>query len=109
MNAEKTFSVLQDDAPDLCFSGVLLAELSNAPADFDMDRCTHEWLELSLYRTTGGKLVCSRATCTMQPDPDRYEARICTDDAGVVAFFGYGKLSKELYDLAGIDADLRVD
>jgi hypothetical protein len=40
---------------------------------------------------------------------DRCSAAICSSDAEVIAFFGHDKLAKELYDEAGIDADLVVD
>lgn len=100
-----SFIVTQDNGPDLYFEGVLLAEVSNRPADSELNTHTSQWLELSLYRTAGGKFVCERGRCTAQPrEPDRYEAAICDDEAAVFAFFGYGRLSKELYDLAAINA-----
>lgn len=101
----ETFVVMQDDGPDLIFQGILLAEVSDRPADSELNTHTSQWIEISLYRTAGGQFVCERGRCTAQPrDPDRYEAAICVDEAGVIAFFGYDRLSKELFDGAGIDA-----
>ncbi|MCX7069563.1 MAG: hypothetical protein NTW01_01025 [Gammaproteobacteria bacterium] len=103
MTAE-TFVALQDDGPDLIFQGILLAEVNNRPADSELNTHTSKWIELSLYRTAGGQFVCERGHCSAQPEPDRYEAAICADEAGVIAFFGYDRLSKELFDIAEIDA-----
>ncbi len=104
--------IQRDGDADLVFNGEIVAEVESSPnnAQRNYSGSTGRWMVLKLYRTAGGKYVCSREGHTSwQGERTRYEAAVCTDVAGVIAFFEYGRFAKELYDLAGIETAQRVD
>lgn len=91
----------RDNAADVRFSGEEVATASS--------RC-HEgprnvrWTELSLFRTAGGKWVCSQVgKSIVQGESDRHAVFIATTQTGLVELVGYGWLAKDLYAEAGID------
>ena len=106
------FTIHRDDCPHISFTGELIAEAETSPetARSDYSGSTGRWQELKLYRTKGGKYICSRKDGSQwQGEHDRHEAAICDDHAGIVAFFGYDRLAMELYEAADIDASERIE
>lgn len=95
--------IARDGARDLRFNGEQLATVQS------------EWthgrrLTLALYRTDSGRYVCERIGSTQwQGEHDRHESAVCDTVQGVSEFFGFGHLSKLLYDAAGIDASEPID
>jgi len=98
--------VQQDNGRDLVFEGELVAEASSSPnnACSNYSRETGRWCELALYRTAGGRYVCSQVGRTQwQGEHDRHEAAVVDDADGVIEFFGAGWLAKQLYEEASIE------
>lgn len=95
----------RDDAPDLSFVGELLGVAKSSPnqASASFSGSTGRWQVLRLYRTRAGRYVCHRKNRTeWDGERDTSVGRVCTTEAEVFEFFGYGELAKELYSLAGI-------
>lgn len=101
-----------DGEPDIRFTGELIAT-----ANSDSDRqspyysgSAGRWTELTLYKTQGGKFVCSQVGRTQwMGERDRHAGKVCQTEAEVIEFFGHGWLAKDLYDEAGIDYAINVD
>jgi hypothetical protein len=101
------FVVRRDDARDLKFSGERIAHFSTKS---HQGPASNRWLELALYRTKGGKLVCQRIGRTIwEGERDRHEACVVSSVAEVVEFFGFGDAAKRLYDEARIDYTEQVE
>lgn len=102
----KEFNLPLDDAPDLVFSGELVARVTSSPeprAD-NFSRHMGRWMELALYRTEDGTYVCVEARCSKRSgERDRLHraSKVATERA-VVAFFKQTSLAKRLYAVAGI-------
>lgn len=96
--------VRRDNHADLVFNGELMAAVDNRG-----ESETGRWIELCLYRTDAGKMVCERQRRTSHYDErDVFEAAVCDGTVGVTDFFGFGHLSKQLYKEAGIDTSVFV-
>lgn len=111
-NDMKTITLRNDNAPDVRFTGELMAEVASNPnnASGYYSGHTGRWTELELYRTAGGRFVGRSVGRTQwQGEHDRHKVEVCDDVAGVVKFFGHGWLAKDLYEAAGIDAAQDVD
>lgn len=107
-----TIIVQRDNAPDLRLSGELIASASSSADNARSDYSGHtgRWTELALYKTTGGKFVCSQVGRTQwQGEHDRRSGTVCNDVTGVIQFFGHGWLAKDLYEEAGIHDVETVD
>ena len=107
-----TITIERDNNADIRFTGELLGEVCSSPdrARSDFSGSTGRWTVLRLYRTRGGRYVCAQEGHTQWIGEDtRYSAAVCDDVKGVVDFFGYGWLAKELYDECAIDAAEQVD
>jgi hypothetical protein len=103
----KTYVVERDDAPDLRFSGELVAERSNRSFTGPTQ---NKWEELSLYRTAAGQWVAARVCCSnWQGSRDYHEAVVSKTAAKVQEFFGWGENAKALYALAGFDLTTYVE
>jgi hypothetical protein len=106
------FTIHRDNEANLTFTGELIASAATSEnnAHPDYSGTAGRWQELALYKTEGGKLVCSRVERTCwQGEHDHHTAAVCDDPAGVVAFFGYDRLAMQLYDEADIDAAERIE
>ena len=102
----ETIELYVDNEPDIQFCGELIAEVSSYRA-FENDS---RWTELDLYRTASGKFICHQIGRTRWVgEKDRYKAAVCKTTNEVIDFFGYGRLAKELYELADIDANKKID
>lgn len=111
-NDMKTFTLEIDNAPNIRFTGILLATVSSSDnnAHPDYSGSTGRWSELDLYTTKSGKFVCHQIGRTRwQGEHDRYKGKVCNNEAEVIAFFGQGWLSKELYAEAHIDNVVDLD
>jgi hypothetical protein len=103
----KKYRIKRDEGRDIVFTGHLIGTAETSPDNTrrDYSGSTGRWQELELYKTDGGKYVCSRMHGTQwQSERDHYEAAICENEVDVINFFGLGGLAKELYDLSGIDS-----
>ena len=112
MSEHTQFTLEVDGAPDLRFSGEKIAGTSNSPdrASGDWSGETGRWTTLRLYRTAGGKYVCQRIDHTQwQGERDTHRAEVCDSLEAVRTFFGHGRLAKDLYFEAGIDAVREID
>ena len=101
----QAFTIQRDDAPNLTFTGTLLAGASTSPeqAAPDYSGSVGRWTELQLYRTEGGKYICQRIHRTQwQGETDSFTAAVCDDHAGVIEFFRHGRLAFEIYEAAAI-------
>lgn len=107
MDKENTTIVYRDNGPAFRFTGELIARVAssaNNASSAYLGR-TGRWCELKLYRTQGGKYVCSQVGRTQwHGEHDRYSAAVAATEAEVIEFFGHGWLAKDLYEEAGIDA-----
>lgn len=109
----ETFTLDVDNKPNIRFNGELIAYASssdNNASGSSYSGSTGRWTELALYKTAGGKFICHQIGRTRwEGERDRYSAEVCDDEAGVVAYFGHGWLSKELYENANISDAVTVD
>lgn len=104
----QTFIVVRDCDSDIKFDGEEIAftrSNSNQESGSNYSGSIGHWQELALYRTRGGKYVCSRIDRTQWGgERDSFSGAVCDTEEEVIAFFGRGWLAKDLYDLAGITA-----
>ena len=101
----ETYTVERDNERDITFTGERIG-FGTSRTPYKDDR----WTELSLYKTKGGKFVCSEIGYTKwQGEQTRYKAEVCETTEEVVEFFGHGWVSKELYSDAGIDTAINID
>ncbi len=101
-----------DGEPDIRFTGELVASTSTSGDNGmrNFSGSAGRWTELELYRTQGGKFVCSQVGRTQwQGERDRHTGKVCQTEAEVIEFFGHGRLAKDLYDEADIDYAIDVD
>jgi len=106
------FIVERDGQPDLRFTGEKIGSTSSSPDNGhpDFSGSTGRWTVLRLYRTDGGKYVCERIQRTQwQGEQDVAEAEVCDTLDGVFSFFGYGRLAKEIYCEADVQAVQTID
>ena len=111
----ETFTVMIDNAPNLRFTGELVACIPR-PDEFlprysnRYNNHNSSWTELDLFKTTGGKFVCRERVykCYMGVR-DRYRGKVCETLEEVIEFFGHGWLAKELYTRASIDDVVEVE
>jgi hypothetical protein len=100
------FRLLVDGAPDLVFSGQLVARVSNIPVAGAESFSRHlgRWRELALYRTEGGTYVCheARRSSRLGERELRHRAEAVATESAVIAFFKQTMLAKRLYAEAGI-------
>lgn len=107
------FEVIRDKEQNLKFKGELIASCSSSDNQAmgsnysgSVGRCT----ELRLYKTAGGKFICSSIGRTRwQGERDRFAGMVCETIDGVISFFGNGWLAKDLYEEANIDASLIIE
>jgi len=108
----RDFRLPVDDAPDLVFSGVLIARVTSSPEPraFNFSHHAGRWIELALYRTEGGTYVCheTRRSVRSGERERRDRAEAVGTDGAVVAFFRQTMLAKRLYAEAGIAKARRV-
>lgn len=109
----ETFTIETDNAPSIRFTGELVASAAssdNTASGSSFSGLAGRWTELRLYRTAGGKFVCSQIGRTrFQGERDRFSAQVCETVAEVIEFFGHRWLAKELYSEAGIDDVINVE
>jgi hypothetical protein len=97
----ETITVERDNDADLRFEGEQIASASSH--HFEGPQNTR-WTELTLYKTKGGRLVCSKTGCTRWlGERTRHSAHVVDNEAALVGVLGYGWLAKDLYVTAGID------
>lgn len=102
----ETYTITNDNAADIRFTGEHLATASSKDPYNNGGR----WTVLRLYRTKGGKFICHEEGITQwQGERNRSKVTVCKTEAEVIAAFGHGRLAKEIYDEAGIEAVVDVD
>lgn len=97
VNEMKKIEIKVEGWQDLSFTGELLARIESS--------WLGRWEALTLYRTEGEKFICVKQYVTCWKD-DNNSSTIKTVEKhqDVIDFFGFGKMAKELYEKAGIDA-----
>jgi len=99
------FVAFRDNDADIVFNGRLLGAISNE----DQAHIAGRWMELSLYKTDAGKFICERLRYSLNPgERDVFEAAVCDSTVEVVAFFGFGRISKRLFKEAAIDTTVFI-
>lgn len=95
------FTLERDNAPNLKFKGECIGVASSKdPYNNNNGR----WVNLCLYKTEGGKLICYQENITCwQGERNKYKAEVCNTEAEVIAWFGQGRVAKELYEDASIE------
>ena len=108
----ETFEVVRDKAANLKFNGVLVASVAssdNNASGSSYSGSVGRWTVLSLYKTHGGKFICSKIGRTRcAGERDRFSAEVCDTKEQVVAFFGHDWLAKDLYAEAVWDTSVLV-
>ena len=103
----ETIELSRDHGPDVRFQGEEIASASSY--HFEGPR-NIRWTELVLYRTAGGKFVCSEVGRTRWVgERTRYAAHIADSVAGLIDLVGHGWVAKDLYAAADIDATINID
>ena len=109
----KEFEIVRDKEQNIKFRGELIASCSssdNNAAGSNYSGSTGRWTELRLYKTAGGKYICSSIGRTRwQGERDRFSGCVCETIDDVIAFFGNGWLAKDLYEEADIDASIIIE
>lgn len=103
----ETFTLKNDNAPDVRFTGEMVAETSssNNNASSYYSGTTGRWTTLKLYKTKAGTFIAQSIGYTQwQGEHTRYKVAVCESEADVIQFFGHGWLAKDLYAEAGISA-----
>ena len=87
----KEYTIERDNAPNLKFTGTYVAGASssaNNAAGSSYSGQVGRWCELDLYKTKGGKFVCSQIGYTQwQGEKNRYSGAVCETEAEVIKFF----------------------
>lgn len=108
----ETFTLKNDNAPAVRFTGVEVASASSSAnnASSYYSGSVGRWTVLELYKTKGGKFIAHSVGRTQwQGEHDRYKVAVCETEADVIAFFGHGWLAKDLYEEAGISDVTEVE
>lgn len=109
----ETFILEIDNAPNIRFTGELLAGASstdNQAMGSSYSGQTGRWTELAIYKTKGGKYICHQVGRTRwQGERDRFSGKVCETLEEVIEFFGHRWLAKELYEDAGICDAINVE
>jgi hypothetical protein len=111
MPKSTTFEISRDNGRDVRFTGELVATVRSSPERSSPDYSNEvgRWTKLSLYRTDVLTYVCQRIHCTQwQGEQDTHAVEICKTSAGVIEFFGDGRLAKALYAAAELDASVEI-
>lgn len=99
----KKYTVKRDRDLDIEFTGEVIAGVSSYA---NSDR----WTELVLYKTPSGKFICQIiGRSRIEGEYDRFAGTIVDNERSVIEYFGLTWLSKELFEVAGIDASVKVD
>lgn len=112
INDVAEYIIPRDYDRSISFTGTELASVKSQPDQgvSNYSGSTGRWIELTLYRTTGGKYICERVGRTQwQGEHNRHEAIVCDTHDEIVKFLGLGWLSKQLYDAANINYVESVD
>ena len=97
----KEIIVRVDDAPDLRFTGQLIARVDDRSHEGPRNT---RWTELRLWRTKSGTHVAGRLDRTQWiGERDRYAAVHGGLPSTVTEFLGFGWLAKNLYAASGLD------
>jgi hypothetical protein len=100
----QTHVVKRDNDSDFKFEGEFVTYKS------DKEQDSVQWDNLSLYRTKSGKFIAEKVHASAYDSSDtECSAQICENHEQVIAFFEHGRLAKELYKSAEIDATLFVE
>lgn len=102
MGEDRVYNIEQDEGPDLEIIGRQIARIASGDKHFNN---RGRWTELAIYRTAAGKFVATEIGRTAnRGERDRHSYWICSTEQDVVECLGFGRLAKDLYRQAGIDA-----
>lgn len=100
-----TTTLQVDYAPNIRFSGELVAHVSDSPDQSNpmYSGSFGRWTELELYKTVKGRFICYRANRTQWEGEDaRTWAAVAETPEDIKQFFGKDKLAEWLYAKTGI-------
>ncbi len=105
-NILKTYMMQRDNDRPLRFTGsriaVAASSADRARSDYSGKVGRREILQL--YQTQRGDYVAARTRITQwQGERDTHEAIVSRSQDAIVAFFGFGPLATEIYEIAGWD------
>lgn len=102
------YEVIRDNDRNIKFNGELLASAGsswNNAHGSSYSGSVGRRTSLKLYKTSGGKFVCSRIEHTQwQGERNEFYGAVCKTIDEVIDFFGNCWIAKELYEEADIDA-----
>ena len=100
-------NILRKDAPDIVFSGKLIAYADNKEEqEQNAKRSSDRWTELAVYQLEGGDWVACALACSDKPgEVDFGDATIipANDPHAAMTFFEWTWLAKKLAHRAGWD------
>lgn len=92
--------IVRDDSRELHFIGTKLADVSSAAPK------KRRWIEIRLYRTTGGNYIVERVGCTkVSGEVQFYFAQVCETPAAVVETL-YARDDEGAWFLSGVSRDV---
>jgi len=107
----ETFLLRNDENMDVEFDGELIGSASTNPNDShpNYSGSAGRWVHMRLYKTEKGLLVLEEEKCTNWIDETNHNiVSTYETEADLIADLGTSKLSKELYESAGIKAVRRL-
>lgn len=101
-SALQVYVVRHDEGPELEIMAERIAHMSSGDEHFNNKG---RWTELTLYRTAAGKFVACEVGRSINPgERDRSSYWVCSCEEQVVECLGVGRLAKDLFKQAGINA-----
>jgi len=96
-----------DNSPDIEFKGERFA---TASTHSNVGPTQNRWEEYTIYKTAKGSFVCHKEHISQwQDEPSTAEGCVASSHQAILDFFGFDDLAKELYQIAGIDARMKVE
>jgi len=103
-SAMENFKLKIENAPDIHFTGELLAFVSSD------ENNSGRWTELVLYKTKSGRYICHQIGRTRYVNErDRFSGRVCNSAKEIIEFFGHQWLAKKLYEASGLEDAVNID
>ena len=100
------YEIERDNERNLRFFGVMLCSVSSRSGNPPSKR----WTQLEMFITEKGKLVAvKRGQTDIEDEQPRCTAKVIDSVDDILDFFGYGRLSKQLYYYLSIDVTDEIE